>query len=81
MKTIRNNLSSSGSGKNTRCLWKNGHHILWKHIADVYHDDCTRDLRMTRLTFHHIHLTPASAMNVRLAVQVLSERVGKVMQQ
>lgn len=81
MKTVRNNLSNSGAGKNTRYMWKDGKHLLWKHVCDVYHNDSAQTLRQTRLSYHHIHLTPSSAMNVRLAVQVLSERVGKVMQE
>jgi hypothetical protein len=80
MKTVRNNLANSGSGTNTRYVWKNGKHLLWKHVQDVYHNDCQQELKRTRLTYHHVHLTPSSVMNVRLAVQVLSERVGKVMQ-
>lgn len=79
MKTVRNNMSSSGSGRNTRYLWLNGQHVLWKHIVDLYHSDAGQVLRRTRLTADHVHLTPQSVMNVRLAAQVLSERVGKLM--
>lgn len=81
MKTLRNNLSNSGSGKSTRYLWLNGKHLLWQHVVDVYSRDCSQQLRQTKLTHQHVHLTSASVMNVKLAVHVLSDRVGKIMQQ
>lgn len=80
MKTLRNNLSNSGSNKNSKYLWKNGQHILWQHISNVYQNDCKQQLRATKLTAEHVFLTPRSVMNVHLAVQVLSESVGKILQ-
>ena len=81
VKTVRNNLSSSGSGKNTKLLWKDGQHLLWRHIVDLYRRDIDSVLRRTKLPADHIHLNPHSVMNVRLAAQVLSHQVGSVMQQ
>ena len=81
VKTVQNNLSSSGSGKNTKLLWKDGQHLLWRHIVDLYRRDIDSVLRRTKLTADHIHLNPHSVMNVRLAAQVLSHQVGSVMQQ
>ncbi|KAK7112467.1 hypothetical protein V1264_011920 [Littorina saxatilis] len=78
IKTVRNNLESSG--KNTRLLWKDGFKLLWSHISDVREADRARGLRMTKLENAHINLTPHSKMNVSLAAQVLSNRVGRVMQ-
>ena len=72
VKTVRNNLRSSGSGKNTKLLWNNGHYIVWIHIADLYRRDNENILRRTKLTADHIHLTPHTVMNVRLAAQGLS---------
>jgi hypothetical protein len=40
--TMRHNLSNSGAGKNTRLLWKDVKHLTWKHVSDVYENDCTR---------------------------------------
>lgn len=79
VKTVRNNLANSGSGKNTRFLWKDGQHILWQHIANLYFEDLNRGLRRTKLSRDHIILTPHSVMNVKLAAQVLSCQVGSVL--
>ena len=35
LKTARNCLSNSGSGKFTRCMWNGGMFLLWNHIADI----------------------------------------------
>lgn len=72
MKTVRNNLNNSGAGKNTRYMWKDGKHLLWKHVCVISNSDGAQTL-----SYHHVHLT--SVMSIRLAVLVLSERVGKVM--
>lgn len=79
IKTVRNNLFNSGSGKHTRYLWLNQKHLLWKHITDVFDRDVAVQLRRSKLTYDHIFLTASSTMNVRLAAQVLSSSVGKVM--
>ncbi|KAK7481901.1 hypothetical protein BaRGS_00026809 [Batillaria attramentaria] len=81
IKTVRNNLSNSGGGKRTRHLWLNGKHLLWSHIIDIYDRDVAGQLRRTKLTHDHVYLTPASVMNVKLAAQVLSYSVGKIMQE
>jgi len=81
LKTIRNNLASSGSGSNTKLLWNNGHHLLWRHIADLYYQDQRNGLaRLPRLSRDHISLTSHSIMKVKLAAQVLSCTVGSVME-
>ena len=36
VKTTRNCLFNSGSGKRTRNLWNNGKYLLWEHIAKLY---------------------------------------------
>jgi hypothetical protein len=77
VKTVRNNLySSSASG--TKYLW-NGSHILWSHVKEIYEHDASLVLRRTRLTNDHINLTPHSKMTVKLAAQVLSNSVGRLM--
>lgn len=80
IKTIRNNLASSGSGRNTKLLWNNGKHLLWRHITELYQKDLENGLQLLpRLTRDHVYLNAHSVMNVRLAAQVLSFRVGSVM--
>ncbi|XP_050412327.1 uncharacterized protein LOC126827139 [Patella vulgata] len=82
LKTVRNNLSTSGSNKNTRFLSKNGKNILWKHIVDVYNKDIQNELsRASILTYNHIHLNSYSVMKVNLAAQVMSMSVAKIMEE
>lgn len=79
IKTVRNNLEASGG--RTRLLWNQGRYLLWQHVRDLYNADVQRQLRRTKLRHDHIFLTPHSKMNVRLAAQVLSQSVGRVMQE
>ena len=80
MKTARNCLYNSGNGRHTRYMWKNGMFILWNHISDIFCEDRECGLHiLPKLTNEHIKLTPYSKMNVRLAAQVLSSTVSKVL--
>ena len=80
MKTTRNCLSNSGSGRATRYMWNSGFFILWSHITQIYDEQLLSGLKFVpKLTADHINLTPYSVMRVNLAVQVLSETVGKVL--
>ena len=80
IKTARNCLSNSGSGRATRYMWNSGFFILWSHLTQLYHEDLESGLKLVpKLTNDHIALTPYSVMRVRLAAQVLSETVGKVL--
>ena len=82
IKTARNCLSNSGSNKFTRYMWNDGMFLLWNHIADIFYEDQECGLHFfPKLTFEHIKLTPYSVMNVRLAAQVLSSTVSKVLSQ
>ena len=77
MKTTRNCLANSGSGRTTRLLWNDGLHILWSHISQSYFDDLDSGLKMLpKLTSDHFNLTPYSIMRVHLAAQVLSDTVA-----
>ena len=77
MKTARNCLAKSGSGRTTRLLWNDGLHILWSHISQFYFDDLDSGLKMLpKLTSDHFNLTPYSVMRVHLAAQVLSDTVA-----
>ena len=80
MKTARNCLYNSGKGRYTRYMWKNGMFILWNHISDIFYEDRECGLHiLPKLSNEHIKLTPYSKMNVRLAAQVLSSTVSKVL--
>ena len=80
IKTAQNCLSNSGSGRFTCVMWNNGRFILWSHIAEIFYKDQDCGLHLLpKLTYEHIKLTPYSVMNVRLAAQVLSSSVSKVL--
>jgi hypothetical protein len=76
LKTARNCLFNSGTGKHTRLMW-NGKNMIWYHIAALYHADLEQDLhQLPKLTVDHINLTSFSKMKVRLAAQVMSNTVA-----
>ncbi len=80
MKTSRNCLYHSGNNS-TRNMWNNDHHLIWKHIVNLYNKDLECGLHvLPKLTFDHIKLTSYSSMRVNLAVQVLSGTISKVLQ-
>jgi len=82
LKTARNCLSNSGAGKMTRYMWNSGNFVLWSHISDLFYANFEHGLHLLpKLTYDHIKLTPYSVMNVRLAAQVLSTSVSKVLDQ
>eukprot|EP00794_Sanderia_malayensis_P012456 gene12456-13744_t len=82
MKTARNNLSNSGSGKSSRLLWNSGQHIIWNHMKHIYEEDLDCGLKLLpKLTSDHVNITPYSAMRVHLAVQVLSSSVAAVLRE
>ena len=81
LKTLRNNLANSGSGKKTRLLWNQGHDLLWKHVQDCYEEDTKCQVRkLPKLTSEHIYLNSYSVMRVNLAAQVMSHSVSRVME-
>ena len=80
IKTARNCLSNSGSGRATRYMWNSGFFLLWSHIAQIYDEQSRSGLKFVpKLTSDHINLTPYSVMRVNLAAQVLSDTVGNVL--
>ena len=82
IKTARNCLSNSGSGRATRYMWNSGFFILWSHISQIYDEQLQSGLKFVpKLTSDHIYLTPYSVMRVNLAAQVLSDTVGNVLRQ
>lgn len=77
IKTTRNCLFNSGSGKRTRYMWNNDKYMVWDHIAKLYHSDLDSGLhQLPKLTADHIVLQSFSKMKVSLAVQVLSNTVA-----
>ena len=76
IKTARNCLANSLSGRCTRSMWNDGKFMTWNHISKLFLDDLDCGLHLVpKITNDHIKLTPFSVMNVRLAAQVLSESV------
>ena len=59
---------------------KDGMFILWNHITDIFYEDreCGFHL-LPKITYEHIKLTSYLIMNVKLAAQVLSSTVSKVL--
>ena len=77
IKTARNCLSNSGSGRATRFMWNDGLYILWSHISAFYFNDLDSGLKMLpKLTSDHFNLSTYSVMRIHLAAQVLSNTVG-----
>ena len=80
MKTVRNCLFHSGSGRGARYMWNNSFFLLWSPIARIYYWDLESGFKLVhKLTSGHIILTSYSVMRVNLAAQVLSETVGNVL--
>ena len=53
---------------------------MWNHICRLFYEDLECGLQwLPRLTYDHIKLTPFSKMNVKLAAQVLSSSVAKIL--
>ena len=80
LKTARNSVNNSGCGKGTRFMWNGGLFLIWNHINDIFLEDQECGLQLLpKITYEHVYLTPYSVMNVRLAAQVLSTTVSKVL--
>ena len=75
-KTCTNCLYHSSTGR-PRYLWKNGKHLIWGHISNMYQLDLDCGLHLApKLATDHIALTSYSTMHVELAVQILSNYVS-----
>ncbi|KAK3754384.1 hypothetical protein QZH41_002038 [Actinostola sp. cb2023] len=80
VKTTRNCLYNSGSGKCTRYMWNDGSFLLWQHIKEIFYQDVENGLKLLpRLTYDHVNLNSYSVMRVNLAAQVLSASVAAVL--
>lgn len=72
LKTARNCLYGSGTGRHPRLMW-NSKYMIWDHIAKLYYADLEQGLhQLPKLTVDHINLTSFSKMKVNLAAQTLS---------
>ena len=61
-------------------MWNSEFFLLWSHISRLYYEDLECGLKLVnKLTSDHINLTSYSVMRVNLAVQVLSETDGNVL--
>lgn len=82
VKTTRNCLMHSGSGKSTRYMWNNGLSLLWQHITQIFYQDLDNGLKLLpKLSFEHVNLNAYSVMRVNLAAQVLSASVAAVLKE
>ena len=79
-KAARNCLSNSESGKFTSYVWTGGVFLLWNHVTDIFHKDQECGLHiLPKSCIKHMKLTPYSIKNVKLAAQILSSTVSKVL--
>ena len=61
-------------------MWNGGLFLIWNHVRDIFFEDQDCGLQLLpKITYEHIHLTPYSVMNVRLAAQVLSSTVSTIL--
>ena len=74
VKTARDCLLHTGSGKYTRYMWNANKYIFWQHTVQVFQEDLQNGLKVIpRITNDHINLTPYTLITVMLAEEVLSE--------
>ena len=79
-KAARNCLSNSESGKFTSYVWNGGVFLLWNHVTDIFHKDQECGLHiLPKSCIKHMELTLYSIKNVKLAAQILSSTVSKVL--
>ena len=85
IKKLRNNIHSSGHKENhqryTRTLFFKGKYILWNHIYAVFTRESKRHLYVTDLRKAHVSLDSVTKMRVKLAVETLSSKVIKEMEE
>ena len=63
-------------------MWNNGKEIVWDHFRKIVYGDMNCGLKIApKLSQEHVQLNPYSCMNARLAVQVLSSTVSKILKE
>ena len=61
-------------------MWNGGLFLIMNHINDMILEGQVCGLQpLPKIIYEHAYLTPYSVMNVRLAAQVLSTTVSKVL--
>ena len=61
-------------------MWNGGLFLIMNHINDMILESQVCGLQpLRKIIYEHAYLTPYSVMNVRLAAQVLSTTVSKVL--
>ena len=61
-------------------MWNGGLFLIMNHINDMILEGQVCGLQpLRKIIYEHAYLTPYSVMNVRLAAQVLSTTVSKVL--
>ena len=79
IKTGRNCLYHSGSGRCTRYMWNNQKYIICNHVTKIVCDEVENGLKVdTKLSYEHIQLTHYSVMNARLVAQTFSATTASV---
>lgn len=85
IKKLRNNIHSSGHKENhqryTRALFFKGKYILWDHIYAVFTRESKRHLYVTDIRKAHVSLDSVTKMRVKLAVETLSSKVIREMEE
>ena len=80
IKTGRNCLYHSVSGRCTRLMWSNQKYIIWNHVTTTVYDEVENELKVdTRLSHELIQLTHYSVLYLRLAVQTLSAATASLL--
>ena len=61
-------------------MWNGGLFLIGNHISDIFLEGqkCGLEL-LPKITYEHVYLTPYSVMNLRLAAQVVSTTVSKIL--
>ncbi|XP_022107675.1 uncharacterized protein LOC110988468 [Acanthaster planci] len=86
IKTTRNNWENSGWHNKTKNLFFNKQEVTWPQLLHLYEldtglDRCSPGLRrLHKISYEHLHLTPALRMRVYMAAQVLSSTVANAFQ-
>ena len=80
IKTGRNCLYHSVSGRCTRLMWSNQKYIIWNHVTTTVYDEVENELKVdTRLSHELIQLTHYSVLYLWLAAQTLSAATASLL--
>ena len=61
-------------------MWNDGKNIIWYHFWQIVNDELKSGLKsIPKLSLEHVQLNPYSVMSVKLATQILSDSVSKIL--